>query len=132
MIMPKESYLIRCEDKKLFLEFTFADQLRAQYNERAFFQALQNGDLHRILQHNMDTPTPFFQDNLSDVVAKFPEYKALNFRYSKPAFYELSLDANSDECEIFYRACALLKERGFDVSDFSIEPGSVKLIFKYR
>lgn len=133
--MSDGPYVIRRDGGKVILELTFKDHLKAQRNERALFQALQNGDFYRITQHNLNFETPYFTDNLSDIAALFPELSVRDFSYSdRPAYFEFRGSPKSDEeeeCVFFMRIRNLLIDRGFKISEYHIREGLVSITFRY-
>lgn len=129
--MPKEQFKVSRSGGVLTIEFSFDEHLRAQHNERGFVNALRNGDLHRLIQHNIDYDEPFFQNNLVDVISLFPELPASAFRYGlRPGYYVFESDTNEfNEWELFTFVRNLLTSRCFVVKEFHISEAHVTVVF---
>lgn len=131
--MPDEQYKVFRSGGVLTIEFTLDNPIRAQHNERGFVNALRNGDLHRIIQHNIDYDEPFFQNNLADVISLFPELPVSAFRYGlRPGYYVFDADTNEfNEWELFTQVRNLLTSHRFSIKEFHISEAHVNVVF-YR
>lgn len=115
----------------LSIEFSFDEHLRAHHNERGFVKALRNGDLHRIIQHNIDYDEPFFENDLADVIALFPELSDKAFRYGpRSGYYIFEANTNDEtEWDLFTHVRDLLLSRECRIREFNISEALVKIIF---